>query len=191
MLSNEDEMSQERAITAVRAGDRDAFRYLVETHQDRVFRTCCHLLRDPPSAEDLAQETFLTAFRKIDRFDPDKGSFAIWIITIARRLCLNAMKKSRPLNLAEPPEPAAPGQNSPDQLAARSDTFRALDRALLELSDDHRRAFVLAEIEELPYEDIAAIECIAPGTVKSRVSRAKLALQGSLRPTYEELKHEP
>ena len=185
MPSNEDEMSQERAITAVRAGNRDAFRYLVETYQDRVFRTCCHLLRDPPSAEDLAQETFLTAFRKIDRFDPDKGSFAIWIITIARRLCLNAMKKSRPPNFAGPPEPAEPGQ-----LAARSDTFRALDRALLELSDEHRRAFVLAEIEELPYEDIAVIEDIAPGTVKSRVSRAKLALQGSLRPTYEELNHE-
>ena len=190
MLSNEDEMSQARAIAAVRSGDRDAFRYLVETHQHRVFRTCCHLLRDPASAEDLAQETFLTAFSKIDRFDPDKGSFAIWIITIARRRCLNAMKKSRPLSIAEPPEPAVPSRNAPDQLAARSDAFRALDRALLELSDEHRRAFVLAEIEELPYEDIAAIEGIAPGTVKSRVSRAKLALQGSLRPTFEELNHE-
>ena len=100
------------------------------------------------------------------------------------------MKKSRPLGVAKPPEQAAPRRNSPDQLAARSDAFRALDRALLELSDKHRHAFVLAEIEELPYENIAAIEGVAIGTVKSRVSRAKLALQGLLRPTYEELNYE-
>jgi len=190
MLNTENELAQARAITAVRTGDRDAFRYLVEIHQHRVFRICRHILRDPSSAEDLAQETFLTAFRKIDRYDPDKGSFTVWIITIARRLCLNAIKKSRPLSMAEPPEPTELGRNSPDQIAARSDASRALDRALLELSDEHRRVFVLAEIEEIPHEDIAAIEGIALGTVKSRVSRAKLALQGSLRPTYEELNHE-
>ena len=178
------------AIAAVRDGSVESFRMVVENYQQRVFRVCSHLLRDPARAEDLAQDTFLTALRKIGQFDPDKGSFAVWLITIARRLCLNAMKKSAPLHMAEPPDPGAPRSQSPDRIAARSDTFRALDRALADLSDEHRRAFVFAEIEELTYDEIAAIEGIATGTVKSRVSRAKLALQGSLRPAYEELDHE-
>ena len=191
MQSREPQQPQLEAIAAVRAGKVDAFRPLVESHQQRVFRTCIHLLRDPARAEDIAQDTFCTAFRKIEQFDAEKGTFAVWLITIARRLCINAMKKSTPLNMAEPPESAAPRSQTPDRLAARSDTFEALDRALAGLSDEHRRALVLAEIEELSHEEIAEIEGIAIGTVKSRISRAKLALRGSLRPTYEELEHEP
>ncbi len=184
MPEDHDEM---RLIEQVRAGRRESFRALVEAHQDRVFRICLYLLKDAARAEDLAQDTFVTAFRKMASFDPDKGTFSTWLITIARRLCLNALRKTAPIPMAEPPEVAAPLRNSPDHRAARSETFRALDEALAKLSDEHRRAFVFAEIEELPYDEIARIENIAPGTVKSRVSRAKLALQGLLRTTYEEL----
>jgi RNA polymerase sigma-70 factor (ECF subfamily) len=176
-----------RLIEQVCAGKRESFRALVESHQQQIFRICFHLLKDTANAEDLAQDTFVTAFRKIGQFDPDRGKFSTWLITIAKRLCLNVLRKTAPISMAEPPEVSAPIQNSPDHRAARSDTFRALDQALAELSDEHRRAFVFAEIEELPYEEIARIEDIAPGTVKSRVNRAKLALQGLLRTTYEEL----
>jgi RNA polymerase sigma-70 factor (ECF subfamily) len=89
--------------------------------------------------------------------------------------------------MGEPPVLLAAPHDSPDHRAERSDTFRALDAALGKLSDEHRRAFIFSEIEELSHEEIARIENIAPGTVKSRVSRAKLALQGQLRTTYEEL----
>ena len=184
MPEHDDEM---RLIEQVCAGKRESFRPLVEAHQQQVFRICFHLLKNTATAEDLAQDTFLTAFRKIAQYDPDKGKFSTWLITIAKRLCLNVLRKTSSIPMAEPPEMSAPIQNSPDHRAARSDTFRALDQALVELSDDHRRAFIFAEIEELPYEEIARIEGIALGTVKSRVSRAKLALQGLLKTTYEEL----
>ena len=179
--------NETRLIEQVCAGKRESFRVLVETHQHQIFRICFHLLKDNASAEDLAQETFTTAFRKIAQFDPDKGKFSTWLITIAKRLCLNALRKISPILMEEPPDVPAPTRDSPDHRAERSETFRSLEAALANLSDDHRRAFIFAEIEELPYEGIARIENIAPGTVKSRVSRAKLALQGLLRTTYEEL----
>lgn len=184
MTLDNDEM---KLIEQVCAGKRESFRVLVETHQQQVFRICFHLLKNTANAEDLAQETFTTAFRKIAQFDPDKGKFSTWLITIANRLCLNSLRKILPISMEEPPDMPAPTRDSPDHLAECSDTFHALDAALATLSDEHRRAFVFAEIEELPYEEIARIENIAPGTVKSRVSRAKLALQGQLRTTYEEL----
>ena len=184
MSAENDEM---RLIEQVRAGKRDSFRVLVETHQQQIFRICFHLMKETGNAEDLAQDTFVTAFRQIEKFDPISGKFSTWLITIAKRLCLNALRKTSPISMAEPVNVSAPTRDSPDHLAERSDTFRALDAALANLSDEHRRAFIFAEIEELPYEEIARIESIAPGTVKSRVSRAKLALQGQLRTTYEEL----
>lgn len=184
----DDEQESERAtIAAVCAGDANAFRSIVENHQQSVFRTCLHLLRDPTRAEDLAQDTFLTAFRKIAQFDANRGSLRGWLLTIARRLCINATRKSVPISLAHPPEQVNPGEGQPDRRVARSDDFEALDRALGALSDEHRRAFVLAEIEEIPHEEIARIEDIAIGTVKSRVSRAKLALRGSLKSAFDEL----
>lgn len=182
-----DDHDEIRLIEQVCAGKRESFRILVEAHQQRIFRICFHLLKDAQTAEDLAQDTFITAFRKIAQFNPDKGKFSTWLITIARRLCLNALRKTTPISMAETIDVAAPIRNSPDHRAERSETLRALDEALANLSEDHRRAFILAEIEELPYEEIARIENTAPGTVKSRVSRAKLALQGQLKTTYEGL----
>lgn len=176
-----------RLIEQVRAGKGDSFRDLVDTHQHLVFRICFHMMKETGSAEDLAQDTFVTAFRKIAQFDPDSGKFSTWLLTIAKRLCLNALRKASPVPMEEPESVSAPSGDSPDHRAGRSDTFRALDSALANLSDEHRRAFIFAEIEELPYEEIARIENIAPGTVKSRVNRAKLALQGQLRAAYEEL----
>ncbi len=184
--SEEDEETQ--LIVRIRAGECEAFRHLVESHQDRVYRVCLHLLGEHARAEDLTQESFVTAFRKLHQFDPGKGRFSTWLLTIARRLCLNARQKTRPLSLAEPPERPTASSEHPDRQATRTDVFRALDDAFVNLSESHRRAFVFAEIEELSHQEIAHLEDVAIGTVKSRVSRAKEMLRSSLRTTYQELK---
>ena len=126
MTLDNDEM---KLIEQVCAGKRESFRVLVETHQQQVFRICFHLLKNTANAEDLAQETFTTAFRKIAQFDPDKGKFSTWLITIANRLCLNSLRKILPISMEEPPDMPAPTRDSPDHLAERSDTFHALDAA--------------------------------------------------------------
>jgi len=175
------------AFTAVKAGDTRAFRRIVVQHQDAVFRVCLGIVRDAGMAEDLAQETFIRAFQKIDAFDPDAGRPVAWLVTIARRLCLNAIKKIRPISVAEIHGETGEPSREPDAVAARADAFRALDIALSELSEEHRRIFVFAEIEELSHAEIAIIENIAIGTVKSRINRAKQILQTYLRPTFDEI----
>ncbi len=180
--------TESQQIAQVLQGDREAFRGLVEAYQNTVVRVCRSILGDHGRAEDLAQETFVTAYRKMDQFDSSKGTFAVWLFTIARRACINASKKSVAIPITELPEQAGSPREMPDQHASRSETFQALDEALATLSEEHRRAFVFAEVEELPYAEIAQIEQIAVGTVKSRVSRAKHVLQGLLRTTFQELK---
>lgn len=175
-------------ITKIRAGEHELFRHLVEAHQDRVYRVCLHVLSDAAAAQDLAQDTFVTAYQKLDQFDPTKGSISAWMLTIARRLCINAMKKLRPVSMADPPEMMGSSNDHPDRQASRNEAFQALDQALAKLSVDFRRCYMLAEVEELSHQEIAHIEGIAIGTVKSRVSRAKQILQGLLRSTYQESK---
>ncbi|MGY8687570.1 MAG: RNA polymerase sigma factor, partial [Verrucomicrobiales bacterium] len=131
-------------IAKVRRGDREAYRFLVEAHQDRVYRVCLHTLSDRTQAEDLAQDTFTRAYQKLDQFDAAKGTFLVWILTIARRISINALKKRTPLTLNHVPETISASKDRPDAHASRSDTLAALDDALRKLSDDHRRAFVLA-----------------------------------------------
>ena len=181
---------ENQLIRRIRAGDREVFRVLVEANQGSVFRVCLHLLGDRARTEDLSQDTFVRAFQKLDQFDESKGKFAVWLVTIARRLCFNAMKKATPYLMADPPEPEPGllGGEHPDEMLTRLETFRFLEAALASLSDEHRRVFVFAEIEELPHDDIARLEGLAVGTVKSRLSRAKQVLRDSLHTTYEELK---
>ena len=186
MTSNPSDENQ--LIRRICAGEHEIFRVLVEAHQGRVFRVCLNLLGDRARAEDLSQDTFVRAYQKLDQFDESKGKFGVWLVTIARRLCLNALKKVTPFPMADPPEPSEPGAEGPDDTMTRSEAFRSLDAALAGLSDEHRRVFVFAEIEELSHEDIAGIEEVAIGTVKSRLSRAKQILRDSLHSTYEELK---
>lgn len=176
-----------REFRAVQAGDADAFQRIVERFQDPVFRVCLQFLCDRGRAEDLAQETFVTAYRKIDQFDPQRGRPIAWLLTIARRLCINSTKKLRAITSDNLPEPVSPTASEPDRSASRSEVFQALDRALENLSPEHRRVFVLAEIEELPHADIATIEDVELGTVKSRLSRAKKNLQACLQPQFKEL----
>ena len=176
-----------RAFRAVQGGDREAFRRIVERFQDPVYRVCLQFLADHGRAEDVAQETFITAFRKIEQFDPRRGQPISWLLTIARRLCINSTKKLRAVTSESLPETTDSTNSEPDHSASRSEVFAALDRALAELSPDHRRVFVLAEIEELPHAEIAGIEDIEIGTVKSRLSRAKKNLQACLQPQFKEL----
>ena len=179
---------ENQLVRRIRAGEREVFRVLVEAHQGSVFRVCLHLLGDRAKAEDLSQDTFLRAYQKLEQFDATKGRFAVWLLTIARHLCLNTLKKRTLVLMADSPEPSEPEGESPDDLMTRSETFRSLDAALAELSEEHRCVFVFAEIEELSHDDIGRIEGVAIGTVKSRLSRAKQILRESLQSTYEELK---
>lgn len=165
-------------IDRVLAGDADSFRKLIERHQRRVYGFVRNLVRHSLDAEDLVQEVFVAAFQKLNSFDAERSQFSTWLLTIARNRCLNHLKRSAVATTSE--LDVAAGTTPPVDLVLSSELHARLDTALDQLPLEQRTAFVLAEIQELPYAEIALIEEVEVGTIKSRVSRAKQRLREAL-----------
>jgi RNA polymerase sigma-70 factor (ECF subfamily) len=171
-----------QTIRQVLAGDREAFRHLMRRYEQAVFRLVCNLV--PAEAEDIAQEVFLAAYTHLASYDTRQGSLATWLFTIARNRCYNALKKSRPVAGGQVPEGA--DLRTPDVQAAEREFFRRLDEALAGLPFEQQTVFVLAEIQGLALEEIARVEGVKLGTVKSRLSRAREKLRAVFRPIVEQ-----
>ena len=167
------------AIERVLQGDTESFRLLVERYERPVARMIRNLTGDAHHCEDLAQDVFLTAFAKLRTFDPACSRFSTWLLTITRNKSINHLKKKRPRAIAE--MPVRLDETTPLETLTHREAFAALERALAALPRRQHRAFVLAEFEGLPYEQIAQIEGVRVGTIKSRVSRARARLSETLR----------
>jgi RNA polymerase sigma-70 factor (ECF subfamily) len=137
-----------------------------------------NIINDRHICEDIAQEVFLAAYKKLPSFDPARSSFSTWLFTIARNKSINVMKKRKILSVSNPPE--NPDCSEPSDSLIRGEMFVKLDQALKSLSPRHRRAIIMAEFEDLPYEQIAQIEGVRIGTIKSRINRAKHNLKSAL-----------
>ena len=172
-------------LARVAAGDQSALSALVQRHQDAVYRFACSMLRDPSAAEDVLQETFLSALRHAGSFRGD-GSVGSWLMTIARRHAYRLMRR----RVGEPAimEPldrlgvaagwgAAPG----DGLAAHLDRQDAVRRALASLSESDREIILLRDVEEFSGLETARILEIPVPAMKSRLHRARLRLAAALR----------
>ncbi|MFA6135299.1 MAG: sigma-70 family RNA polymerase sigma factor [Phycisphaerae bacterium] len=172
-------MQDEKAIIQrVLNGDVEAFRQIVERYQGPVIRMIGRFIRDKHACEDVGQEVFLAAYKRIGSFDPARGQFLTWLLAIARNLSRNALKKRSVPSTAELPERVHCLE--PCDEAAKNEFYRRLDEALAALPDEQRLAFILAEVEGLAYQQIADIEAVPIGTIRSRINRAKSALRSLL-----------
>ncbi len=166
-------------------GTREAFVELVERYQGRIVNFIYRALGDFERSEELAQESFLRAFRKADSFD-NKYRFSTWIYTIARNLASNELRdrSRRPTPYTiEDEDWATVGQTTdddrganagdPERILLHKEMKQFLEKALGRLSDEHRMALILKEYDGLTYGEIADILDTSAGTVKSWVYRAK------------------
>ena len=169
----------EQIIARVLSGDADAYRCLVEKYERSVFGFASGLVRNVTDVEDLAQEVFVAAITHLASFDVRRARFSTWLLTIAHNRCCNHLKK-RSLASSGMGDLTS-GAPSPDTVASNRETWDRLDEALGRLPIEQRTAFVLAEIQEIPLAEIAAIAGVPLGTVKSRVSRAKERLRRELK----------
>ncbi len=167
-------------IQKVLSGDTAAFRTLVSRYERPVLVFAGNLISDAHRREDIAQEVFLAAFRRLDTFDPKRSRFSTWLLTITRNKCLNAIKKKMPQFHDDLPHPVR--TRTPYAEAVGKEWLTRLDRALDDLPPRLKTVFVLAEIMDRPVEEIAKIEDIKHSSVRSRLSRAKKRLRVVLEP---------
>lgn len=169
-------------------GDAAACRALVLRHQRRVMGQLRAMLVPAGRAglvEDLAQETFLRAFRALPRFKGDgRASLATWLVTIATRVALNELRRRPPRveALDTVTESVRQGEAA---MADRHASAQAIERAVAELSPAYRGAFLLRELHGLDYAEIAEVLEIDVGTVKSRLSRARARLREVLAEVHD------
>ena len=161
-------------IQRILNGEPELFRELVERHQGALHALVRNLADNPSDQEEIAQDAFVAAFENLRRFDARLGTFGAWLLTIARNRCFNLRKRRRPRGVANVPET---GTRAADEEAVDRELWAQLDQALACLPWPQRTAFVLAEILELPHAEVARIEQVEVGTVKSRVSRARRRLR--------------
>lgn len=179
-------------VQQARSGDRQAFGELVRLFQDAVFRVVRRTSRvGREQAEDLAQETFLRAYRALDRFRGE-CSFAHWLFRIATNVTINrvstvaarAEKKAVSIDARRADddketrvEPVDVRQPAPALRLEREELRKVLGRALKKIPDDFRAAVVLRDVEGLEYEAIAEVLEVPVGTVRSRLHRGREALR--------------
>jgi RNA polymerase sigma-70 factor (ECF subfamily) len=160
------------------AGNQLSFQLLVERYQDRIFGLSRHYTRNAVELEDLVQDTFIKAFRRLDSFQ-HQASFSTWLYRIAVNTCLDFLKRRgrSPVQAVEDPELLG-GQSSadlapPDASLEREEIAQVTRAALEELPEIFRTVLVLREFEEMAYQDIANCLGISIGTVESRLFRAR------------------
>jgi RNA polymerase sigma-70 factor (ECF subfamily) len=180
-LREETTVETEALLGRLKAADPGAFEALVVAYQHRVFGIALRMMRDPTEAEDVAQEVFLRVHRGIDAFRGD-AKISTWLYAITSRVCLNRLASpSRRSREGEDVIACLPSAEAdPAAAAARSELEAALHRAIAELPDDRRIVVVLRDIEGLTYDEIAETLALEPGTVRSRLHRARTELKERL-----------
>ena len=179
--------TDQAAVEAVLAGDRDAFATLVERYQLRVYNAIYWMCGNACDAEELTQEAFVRAYFALPSHRAE-SKFSTWLFQIARNLCLTFLKnRDRVVSLDHPdrvgtvnaqlaPDAAA----SPPAVVERHEIGDALWSAVTDLPDDYREIIVMRHVAEMTYAEICETTGLPMGTVKSRLARARRRLKDPL-----------
>jgi len=175
-----DREDDREAILACQRGDRGAFDRLVERHQREIYRLCFRYVNNHEDASDLAQDSFLKAYRAIGRFRGD-SAFATWLYRIAVNTCLNFRSAKRMVqeelseSLADPAAPVV-------QTMEEREQARRIREAVTRLPDRQRATLILKIYHELTHEEVAGILGSSVGTVKANLFHALGNLRKMLGP---------
>jgi RNA polymerase sigma-70 factor (ECF subfamily) len=161
------------------AGDIEAFSALMQAHEDRVFAICLRMLRDREAALDATQETFITVFRKADRF-AGKAAFSTWLYRVAVNTCYDATRRQRRRRLEPLPDAADPADPAAGDAFVAAELRPDLADALDRLPPEFRAAVVLSDVEGLALQTVSDVLGVPVGTVKSRVFRGRRLLADAL-----------
>ena len=164
----------------IQDGDMVAFNQMANKFKDRLMNVITRMVGSTEEAEDIVQETFLRVYQHRDSFD-FKHCFSTWIYTIALNLGRNELRKRKRFKFLDIFDMQGKESEIAVEMKLPSNLPSAIEKALSTLPEKYKTAFVLRDVQELPYEEIAKIMNIPLGTVKSRVNRARKQLQKKLK----------
>jgi RNA polymerase sigma-70 factor (ECF subfamily) len=188
-------MDEPALIHEAQRGNLDSFNTLVLTYQDMLFNTALRIMGDEDAAADATQEAFLSAFRAIKSFRG--GSFKAWLMRTVTNACYDELRrqKRRPTTPLEPetddgeemetPRWLADPSMSPEEEAEADDLEHAIQHCLDELPLEFRTVVVMTDIQGMDYKEAASAVRVPLGTIKSRLTRARLRLRECLQGFWE------
>jgi len=189
MMNPEAFSGAQDAIARMRRGDPDAVAAIVSRYQHRLYRYLLRLVREPATADDLFQQTWLRVMEKIGRYDA-RRNFESWLFSVAHNLAIDAWRGKRGESLLDPEDaedsgeaPGAPWRSGePDALDRLLDFERGamLAACMQELPAIHREVLTLRFEEDMRLEEIAEVAGIPLSTVKSRLRRALDGLRAAM-----------
>lgn len=175
-------------VAEARRGAQEAFRELVVRFERPVYSLIVRMVQDPGTAEDLAQEVFIKAFRRLDTYDPAR-KLSSWLFKIAHNTTIDHLRRNVPdtvpLEADRSDEEGRGGlaavlsddsTEDPSAAAERKDMARSLERAIARLRPDYREVVVLFYVEGASYQEICEVTGLPLGTVKTNLHRARKAL---------------
>ncbi|MCX7419526.1 MAG: sigma-70 family RNA polymerase sigma factor [Planctomycetia bacterium] len=180
--------SDQDLIAATLARDTAAFGELVSRYQNRLYHSMIHVVGSAEDAKDVAQEAFTLAFQKLSTFRGD-AQFYSWLFRIALNASVNFRRKNRSLGQSieatkerignEPSDDRC--DTAPEQPLEQAERQRIVQQALAQMTEDYRVPLVMAEMEEMKYDEIAELLQCPIGTVRSRIHRGRAELRETLR----------
>ena len=188
------DVSDPELVARARAGDLDAFEALTNRYEQRVYSLALRMLRHQQDAEDVTQQTFLSALESLAGFRGD-ASFATWLLRIATHAALKIIRKRKGLDTVSleeateeadgydtipHPEYIADWSQSPEQLVQQNEIQRLLEEALAKLDEKHRLVFLLRDVEGLSIKETAEALGLSEANTKVRLLRARLQLREQL-----------
>jgi RNA polymerase sigma-70 factor (ECF subfamily) len=188
------ELPDAELVRRAQEGELDAFEALANRYEQRVYSLALRMLRHEQDAEDVTQQTFLSAVENLGGFRGD-ASFATWLLRIATHAALKVIRKRKGLNTVSLEEATEPGDDyesiphpeyiadwkqSPERLVHRNEIRRLLDEALAKLDEKHRLVFLLRDVEGLSVKETAEALGLSEANTKVRLLRARLQLREEL-----------
>lgn len=186
-----DPVDDAELVDAARRGDRDAFRTLFERYHRRAYALAFGVLRHQDDALDVVQDAFIKAHKYLDKFE-GTSSFYTWLYRIVMNLAIDHLRKHRrvkPVELDDQHLEEAAGDDTllpkilganPGRALMDKEIRARIDRALGELSDNHRAVLVMRELEGMSYEEMAQAMGCSKGTIMSRLFHARKNMQRQL-----------
>lgn len=183
-------LTDQKLIGQVLSGDSAAFGEIVERHEDRLYNTIYRLVGSADDARDLLQDTFVKAYEKLDDFRGGSSLYT-WLFRIAVNTSLSHRRRRKWVQMGAPAgdDDPNPGDAVADTAAVdpadpliAAETETLVQEAINSLDDEHRTVVVLRDIQHCDYHEIADILDVPPGTVKSRLHRARMMLRDRLEP---------